>query len=201
MSAETHSVPVIGPQPRVRDFSPDLRAARSTARRSAAVRKTLILIGLACCSIRLSLARACAIAQHCIMIGAMTRRTTLPRSSQAPLRRKRPNARRAKPRRGPMRDPGYLAWLRERHCIACITPEPRGPISDPAHGPANGRGSKGPDNEAVPLCRHHHIEQHRVGWAAFEAKYGFSRDKEAATHYAAFVFVNQRQYRGSAHVD
>ena len=64
-------------------------------------------------------------------------------------------------------------------------------ISDPAHGPVNGRGSKGPDNEAIPLCRYHHEEQHRLGWPAFESKYGFSREKEAAAHYAAFLLTGR----------
>ena len=118
---------------------------------------------------------------------------------------------RAKPRRGPMRDPGYLVWLRERACVACITAPARlgflpaltkhvlehtvltdgsrAFVCDPAHGPVNGRGSKGSDHGAIPLCRHHHDEQHRVGWPAFEARYGFSREKEAATHYAAYLLV------------
>ena len=68
---------------------------------------------------------------------------------------------------------------------------------DPAHGPVNGRSSKGPDNEAIPLCSHHHEEQHRVGWPAFEAKYGFSREKEAAAHYAAYLLVREADGPGA----
>ena len=52
-------------------------------------------------------------------------------------------------------------------------------LSDPAHGPANGLSSKGPDNEAVPLCRFHHdqvdghvrITSTLVGRKAFERFY------------------------------
>lgn len=48
-------------------------------------------------------------------------------------------------------------------------------IIDPAHGPSAGARVKGPDNEAIPLCRHHHTEQHQIGWPAFESKYGYER--------------------------
>ena len=62
---------------------------------------------------------------------------------------------------------------------------------DPAHGPVNGKGSKGPDNEALPLCRVHHAEQHRVGWPAFEARYGFSREGEAAVWWLAWKIYRE----------
>jgi hypothetical protein len=51
--------------------------------------------------------------------------------------------------------------------------------------------SKGPDNEAIPLCRAHHVEQHEIGWAEFEENYGFSREKEAAAHWAAFEMIRR----------
>lgn len=105
--------------------------------------------------------------------------------------------RRATPRRGPFRDEHYLAFLREEgKCICCMM-RARAPKSsaelirpgncDPAHGPVNGRGSKGPDNEAMPLCRRHHDEQTSIGWPAFEAKYGIDRAREAASWYAAYL--------------
>lgn len=62
-------------------------------------------------------------------------------------------------------------------------------VIDPAHGPVNGRGSKGPDNEAISLCRQHHAEQHQIGWPEFETTYGFSREKEAASHYASWLLL------------
>ena len=106
--------------------------------------------------------------------------------------------RRAKPRRGPLRDPGYLAFLREEgRCPACShdwrlrdfggdTRHLGRLPCDPAHGPVNGKGSKGPDNEALPLCRVHHAEQHRLGWPAFEARYGFNRQRESEIWWSAY---------------
>jgi hypothetical protein len=123
---------------------------------------------------------------------------------RSPLKRSAPPARRAAPRRvSALRDREYLDWLSlDCRCVACqrigIRPGTQVfadhrlfRIIDPAHGPVNGGRSKGPDNEAVPLCRHHHDEQHRVGWPAFEAKYGFSREKEAKTHWAAFQLTKE----------
>ena len=130
----------------------------------------------------------------------MIRRTPLPRSTKPIARNARPKAKRAAPRRGPERDPGYLDFLRERGwCVACVAAYRSLPPSlvpymdwaacgrvDPAHGPVNGRSSKGPDNEAIPLCRHHHEEQHSLGWQLFEAKYRFSREIEAARHWERY---------------
>ena len=97
--------------------------------------------------------------------------------------------RRSKPRRtSVLRDRGYLDWLKDRECVI-RDGGPSFKMSDPAHGPSTGMRVKGPDNEAIPLCRHHHNEQHRIGWQAFEAKYGFSREKEAAAHYALYRLV------------
>lgn len=78
------------------------------------------------------------------------------------------------------RDPQYLAWLRgQRSLVSGDYGTPALPV-EAAHGPVNGRGSKGSDYEAVPLRRDLHREQHRLGWPAFESKYGFSRAIEAA---------------------
>ena len=131
----------------------------------------------------------------------MIRRKPLPRSTKPIARNARPKAKRAAPRRGPERDPGYLEFLRERGwCTACVSAYRSLPPSlvpymdwaacgrvDPAHGPANGMGSKGHDSGAIPLGRVHHREQHRIGWPAFEAKYGIDREKEAAAHYALYL--------------
>jgi len=64
--------------------------------------------------------------------------------------------------------------------------------SDPAHGPSAAMRVKGPDDGAIPLCRHHHIEQHQIGWTLFEEKYQINREKEACTHYVAFLIVSGR---------
>lgn len=85
------------------------------------------------------------------------------------------------------RDPQYLAWLRERRSLVSGDySTPALPV-EAAHGPVNGRGSKGSDYEAVPLRRDLHREQHRLGWPAFEAKYGFDRAKEAAALHALYL--------------
>jgi hypothetical protein len=135
----------------------------------------------------------------------MIRRRTPLKRSAAPERRSPVKKKRAAPRRvSVLRDREYLDWLRDRGCVACerairrfgdlrVDKDTRifAELSDPAHYRVNGRGSKGPDNEAISLCRHHHDEQHQIGWPAFEAKYGFSREKEAAAHWAAFQLTKE----------
>lgn len=124
------------------------------------------------------------------------RRTPLKRSTK-PIPK-----RRAKPRRGPLRDKGYLQFLRDEGvCYACkirrmyfalmglIRPMIR--EVEPAHGPVNGIGSKGPDNEAIPLCRQHHLEQHKLGWPAFQKSYYLDRAKEAAVWYKAYQIYKE----------
>jgi len=63
------------------------------------------------------------------------------------------------------RNRAYLDWLKEQPCAVCL----RKPC-DPAHcslGWPSGTGTKPPDSFALPLCRHHHEEQHRVGETHF----------------------------------
>ncbi len=108
-----------------------------------------------------------------------------------------PARRPGKPRRGPAgippdqwRNEKYLQFLRDHGvCVVCHWKYAK---CDPAHGPVNGRGSKGPDAGAIPLCRMHHDEQHEPGgWPAFQAKYGFDREKQAAVWWAAFKLVGE----------
>ena len=134
------------------------------------------------------------------------KRSPLPSRSKPLARRTAVKRKRATPRRVSVdRNPEYLAWLRERQCVACarscnpMLMEIMWPIIDAAHGPVNGRGSKGPDSGAIPLCRHHHIEQHQIGWQLFERKYGISREKEAAAHFALFHF--DQANRCTCHLD
>lgn len=87
------------------------------------------------------------------------------------------------------RNPGYLAFLREYgKCIACMG---RFGPCDPAHGPVNGTGSKGPDAEAIPLCRMHHDEQHKLNWPAFAALYGFNREKNAVAWWTLYQLTKE----------
>ena len=113
---------------------------------------------------------------------------------RSPLKRRTVpmKAKRSQPRRGPMRDRGYMAWLKERWCVSCW--RNGGPLNghhafsgviDPAHTENNGMRSKGPDSSCAPLCRVHHRE-YDSGRAAFEAKYGIDMKNEAAAHWAAY---------------
>lgn len=46
-----------------------------------------------------------------------------------------------------------------------------------------GMGSKVSDCFALPMCRRHHAEQHRVGWRTFESTYGNFNALEVAEQY------------------
>ncbi len=123
----------------------------------------------------------------------MIRRTALKRSTQ-PIPRKR----KGKPRRGPAgidparwRNPAYLQFLREKgKCVACATKRARdryiASACDPCHGPVSGLGAKGEDAGCVPMCRTHHDLQHSIGWPAFEERFGFEREREAAVWWKAW---------------
>jgi hypothetical protein len=76
-------------------------------------------------------------------------------------------------RKGPPRDPAYLAWIREMACIGCGI-EGR---SEAAHtGTDGGMGQKASDYSCVPLCSNCHTQAaeayHRIGKRAFEALHG-----------------------------
>jgi len=67
-----------------------------------------------------------------------------------------------------LHDPGYLAWLRKRHCLTCGKPSP----VDAAHirmacveiGKSHtGMAEKPHDFWSVPLCRACHTTQHECG--------------------------------------
>lgn len=54
----------------------------------------------------------------------------------------------AQPKPKTFRSPKYLAWLRTQPCAWCGRPAP----SEAAHMGGGGKGIKGPDNLAIPLC-------------------------------------------------
>lgn len=97
-----------------------------------------------------------------------------------------------------MRNRGYLDFLRsEGKCaVSCGAGRgERGEWCDPAHGPVNGMRSKGPDNEAIPLCRFHHELQTSLGWSEFEVRYQINRQREAQAWYGAYLIW--KEYSGA----
>lgn len=66
----------------------------------------------------------------------------------------------------------FRQWLRGRACILARTGECSGKI-EAAHvdyAGDKGAATKVSDRYSVPMCSHHHAEQHR-GWKTFESKY------------------------------
>ena len=70
-----------------------------------------------------------------------------------------------------IRDAKYKDFIRSQPCLVCIAP----PRSMHHHEPINygsGTGTKGPDNEALPLCVFCHNERHYVGRETFYNRAG-----------------------------
>ena len=69
------------------------------------------------------------------------------------------------------RIPAYLQWLRGRPCHIGGTCAGR---IEACHVGTTGKGmgTKCADNEALPMCAHHHAEQHMAGIRTFEARHG-----------------------------
>ncbi|MDB5707828.1 MAG: hypothetical protein JWN66_4944 [Sphingomonas bacterium] len=83
--------------------------------------------------------------------------------------------------------PGFLQWIRGRNC-AVANDDCAGKI-EAAHvdaGGDKGMGTKASDRFAVPLCSHHHGEQHRIGWLTFQDKYDFKALIAAAAFWWAW---------------
>lgn len=123
------------------------------------------------------------------------RRSGLKRSTK-PIPR-----RRAKPRRGPELDPGYVEWLHARKC--CVPGCFEGPVVG-AHTLNNGMRQKGPDSSRVPLCSNpfgadHHAQYDgqkklpngEVGREAFEAYYGMDMKREREAHYGLYTILKE----------
>lgn len=82
-----------------------------------------------------------------------------------------------------IRCPSHLAWVRGHVCAldAKNRRDCLGKIQA-AHvriGTDGGMGVKPSDSFAIPLCDHHHAEQHAIGEQSFERKYGISMLKIA----------------------
>lgn len=68
------------------------------------------------------------------------------------------------PKQKPLRSKKAREWYRQNRCVICGDPE-----TCLHHEPLNGHGmgSKGPDNEGVPLCFHCHRSRHGMGRESF----------------------------------
>ncbi|MBU0515573.1 MAG: DUF968 domain-containing protein [Proteobacteria bacterium] len=64
----------------------------------------------------------------------------------------------------PFRDKAYLAYIRLQPCLVCGGA--RGP-SEAHHEDNGGKGLKGSDYRALPLCSIHHRERHDTGQQTF----------------------------------
>ena len=98
---------------------------------------------------------------------------------------------RLRPRRGPVRDAKYLAWIRTQPCATEVVHFGR---IEAAHVGPRGLSQKCSDREAIPLCSWHHrfgqLSYHRIGkrfWkvhnldreqliADLNRRYDFNRD-------------------------
>ena len=91
-------------------------------------------------------------------------------------RLRRANPKRKEPRRdGRIRSPEHRAWVRlHACCVPMCNSESR---IDPAHVRSTGDGGmsmKPGDDWCVSMCRDHHREQHQIGEAEFERRYGLN---------------------------
>ena len=86
------------------------------------------------------------------------------------------------PKRRPLRDPKYLAWIRTQPCVLsqwCIDRA----MNDihahhvPEHGHAS-VGQKVSDRRTVPLCRIGHSTYHQIGRVYFEDRYMVNLERE-----------------------
>lgn len=85
--------------------------------------------------------------------------------------------------------PAHRAWVRRHHC--CVPGCRQLPI-ECAHvrkGTDGGIGLKPSDKWVISLCASHHAEQHRIGEARFEARYG------VALRELALAFASRSPHR------
>lgn len=95
---------------------------------------------------------------------------------------------RRKPAKLGMRQPpqircaAHLQWIRGHVCAVDIGCGFCFGKTEAAHtrvGTDGGLAVKPGDNWTIPLCHHHHAEQHSIGEPAFEKKYGIDMKKIA----------------------
>ena len=69
------------------------------------------------------------------------------------------------------RCPQYLQWLRGRPCLIGGTCAGRIEAAHVDYAGDKGMGTKPSDRYAVPMCAHHHAEQHKSGVKTFEKRH------------------------------
>jgi hypothetical protein len=77
-------------------------------------------------------------------------------------------------------NPFYRDWIRELPCLICR----RG--AEAAHVVSKGAGGGDEDN-LVPLCHEHHMEQHAAGIKSFQDRYAIDLAARARDYFAAYL--------------
>ncbi len=100
-------------------------------------------------------------------------------------------SKRAKPRRGTLKDPAYLDFIRGHQCCACkMWGASQSTPTEAAHVGERGLGQKCSDREAIPLCATHHrtgaLAQHVLG-KKFWAFHGLDRAKLIAQYQERYL--------------
>ncbi len=105
--------------------------------------------------------------------------------TRTPIKRKR-----AKPRRGRLRDPKYMAWISTLHCIVCGRCQMH--PTEVAHVGVRGIGQKCSDRETLPICERHHqtgrYALHKLG-KHFWALHGLDKMELIAKYQEAYEAV------------
>jgi len=91
----------------------------------------------------------------------------------------------------------YFEFIRRKSCIICgnavYHEETSEWLCDPAHVRSKGAGGATVGN-LVPLCRVHHVEQHKRGWIWLMDHYKFSVYSEAIKFKTLWLSQNARKY-------
>jgi hypothetical protein len=83
------------------------------------------------------------------------------------------------PKPARLKDPAYLAWIKQQRCLLCNSPV------DPHH--TVGIGAGGSDYRALPFCRRHHQECHRVGKLTFQKRHNIDFAEEIVRHLETYL--------------
>jgi len=116
-----------------------------------------------------------------------------------------PQKRLSGPRRGPVHDEAYKAFIREWPCAICsltsqmidirVSGRIQGVVIECAHVGNRGLWQKCSDHETIPLCRWHHTlgpESHHVLGRRFWEYHGVERDKLIQFYQNAYGLPSSR---------